>query len=289
MNINKLKKNMPWWFKIILKIVLSRLPINYQKWSSINLFKHGYPENKFLYAEKFIKHFNLAFPDNKPNEFVCLELGPGDSISTGIVASAFGATKTYLVDIGDYAIKDIEYYKEFSRELSKNNIETLDISEVNSFDGLLKKFNIIYLKDGLSSLEKIPGLSVDLLFSHSAIEHVRLSELPNVVREMRRLLSENGRMSHNIDLMDHLDYSLNNLRFSKRLWESQIFANSGFYTNRLRYSQILSLFKSFEFDITYTDNGSWKVVPLDSCKLNKEFRCLSDKDLIIRTMHIVLK
>jgi hypothetical protein len=263
MNIEKLKKGMPWWLKIILKIVLSRLPINYQKWSSFNLFKHGYPENKFLYAEKFIKHFNLAFPDNKPNEFVCLELGPGDSIATGIVANAFGATKTYLVDVGNFAIQDINYYKEFSEELSKNNIKTPDISQINSFEELLSKFNIIYLNDGLKSFQKIPKSSVDLIFSHSAIEHVRLLELPKIIKEMRRVISDNGAISQNIDLMDHLDYSLNSLRFSKKVWESDFFTKSGFYTNRLRCSQIIKYFEDNDFVITYQDNGKWPDYPID--------------------------
>ena len=225
MDINKIKKLTPWWLKIILKIFLSRLPINYQKWSLINLFRHGNPDDKFLYAEKFIKHLNIAFPDKKPKDFVCLELGPGDSIATGIVAHAFGATKTYLIDIGDFVIKDIEYYKDFSEDLKKNKIRTLDISKVNSFDELLKEFNIIYLNEGLSSLEKIPEASVDFLFSHSTIEHIRLLELPKIINETNRLMKENGRISHNIDLMDHLDYSLNNLRFSEKTWESPLFAN----------------------------------------------------------------
>ena len=247
MDINKIKKITPWWLKIILKIFLSRLPINYQKWSLINLFRHGNPDDKFLYAEKFIKHLNITFPDNKPKDFVCLELGPGDSIATGIVAHAFGATKTYLIDVGDFVIKDIEYYKDFSEDLKKNKIRTLDISKVNSFDELLKEFNIIYLNEGLSSLEKIPEASVDFLFSHSTIEHIRLLELPKIINETNRLMKENGRISHNIDLMDHLDYSLNNLRFSEKTWESPLFANSGFYTNRLRYGQIIQLFEEAGF------------------------------------------
>jgi len=287
MVIEKLKKNIPWWLKIILKIVLSRLPINYQKWSSLNLFKHGYPENKFLYVEKFTKHYNLAFPDNKPNKFVCLELGPGDSIATGIIANAFGATKTYLIDVGNFAIQDINYYKEFSKELIENDIQTPDISSINSFEELLSRFNIIYLKRGLQSFAQIADSSVDMIFSHSAIEHVRLKELPDIVAEMSRVIFSDGVMSHNIDLMDHLDYSLNNLRFSEKIWESDFFAKSGFYTNRLRYSQIIKYFENNDFVITYQDNGKWLDYPIDLKKINNEFAHLSGEDLLIRTMHIV--
>ena len=287
MFIQKLKPLIPWWLKITLKIVLSRLPINYQQWAEADLFRHGNPSEMSLYVDKFIKHFNLSFQEEKPEKFVCLEIGPGDSIATGIVAHSFGATKTYLVDVGDYVIKDLNYYKKFIECLKENNIKTLDISNISSFDELLKKFNILYLKKGISSLKKIPSSSVDFIFSHSAIEHIRLYELPIIINESHRLLSKAGRISHNIDLMDHLNYSLNSLRFSEKIWEGQLFANSGFYTNRLRYSQIILLFENSGFNLIYKDYGVWNTIPVEQEYLHKSFQKLNKEDLLIRTMHIV--
>jgi len=273
--------------KIALKIILSRLPIDYQKWSGLDLFRHGNPHDMLQYIDKFIKHFNLAFPSHKPVDFVCLELGPGDSIATGIIAHSFGAKKTYLIDVAEFATKDIEYYKSFVELLKKKNIKTLDISNIISFDQLLEKFNIIYLKEGLHSLEKLPDKSLDFIFSHSAVEHVKLNELPIIINETRRLITEAGRISHNIDLMDHLEYSLNSLRFSEKIWEGQLFSNSGFYTNRLRYSQIIQLFESSGFNIIYKDYGVWKTIPVEKKYLHKSFQKLNKEDLLIRTMHIV--
>ena len=273
--------------KIALKIILSRLPIDYQKWSGLDLFRHGNPHDMLQYIDKFIKHFNLAFPSHKPVDFVCLELGPGDSIATGIIAHSFGAKKTYLIDVGEFATKDIKYYKSFVELLKKKNIKTMDISNINSFDQLLEKFNIIYLKEGLYSLEKLPDKSLDFIFSHSAIEHIRLDQLPIIMNETHRLIKENGRISHNIDLMDHLDYSLNSLRFSEKTWESQLFANSGFYTNRLRYSQIIKLIENSGFEIIYKDNGAWKEIPIEKKYFHKGFEKLNKEDLLIRTMHVV--
>jgi len=287
MAIKTIKKIAPWWLKIIVKIILSRLPINYQKWSSINLFRHGNPYDMLQYIDKFVKHFNLAFPEHKPVDFVCLELGPGDSIATGIIAHSFGAKKTYLVDVGDFVIKDIKYYKNFVKFLKKKNIKTLDISNINSFDQLLEKFNIIYLKEGLYSLENLPDKSLDFIFSHSTIEHVKLYDLPLIIEENRRLINYEGRISHNIDLMDHLNYSLNSLRFSEKTWESSLFANSGFYTNRLRYSQIIELFEDSGLNIIYKNNGSWNDIPIKKELLHKDFKDLNQEDLLIRTMHII--
>ena len=283
------KKNIPWWLKIIIKIFISRLPINYQQWSSMNLFRHGNPDDKLLYAAKFKKHFDLAFPDIKPKGFICLEIGPGDTISTGIVANAFGASKTYLIDVGDFALKDLQYYKDFSNILNENNIKALDISKVDSFEELLNKLNIIYLKNGHLSFKKILDSSVDFIFSHSAIEHVKLLELPIIANETKRVLSSKGRISHNIDLMDHLNYSLNSLRFSQKIWESSFFVNSGFYTNRLRHDQIIKILTSSGLIIIFSDKGSWDTIPIKKDRLHKDFANLEDSELLTRTMHIVLK
>ena len=285
-----MKQYIPWWGKIALKIILSRLPVNYQRWSSLNLFKHGYPENRYLYAEKFIKHFDLAYPEKKPKNFTCLELGPGDAVSTAIVAAALGATKIYLVDVEDHAIKDIEYYQLFAQDLKKHGIEPPDFSKIETFDQLLEKLNINYMLGGVNSLKIIETKSVDFIFSHSVFEHIRLVEVDETIKQMKRVLKKEGVMSHNIDLMDHLDYSLNNLRFSEKIWESDFMANSGFYTNRIRHSEILELFKKNSLDITYHDYGQWQQLPMSHSKLDKNIRKknISENDLLIRTMHIVV-
>ena len=100
-------------------------------------------------------------------------------------------------------------------------------------------------------------------------------------------MRRSGIVSHNIDLMDHLDYSLNSLRFSEKIWEGKIFSNSGFYTNRLRYSQILNLFEISGFNIIYKDHGAWNDIPINKNLIHKSFKNLNDEDLLIRTMHIV--
>jgi hypothetical protein len=61
--------------------------------------------------------------------------------------------------------------------------------------------------------------------------------------ECRRVLSDTGVASHSVDLKDHLEGGLNNLRFSEKLWESDFFVNSGFYTNRIQFYEMLNHFK----------------------------------------------
>ena len=41
-----------------------------------------------------------------------VEIGPGDSINTAIIASALGAEKIYMIDKAFYATKEISIYNE---------------------------------------------------------------------------------------------------------------------------------------------------------------------------------
>ena len=51
----KLKKRLPWWVKIVSKLLLSRLPFRYQVWQLLGLFRHGKMDNT-AYALKVFRH-----------------------------------------------------------------------------------------------------------------------------------------------------------------------------------------------------------------------------------------
>ena len=53
----------PWWFKLLIKIVLSRLPISYKRWKIIGIFSHGAMSNE----EYSINVFNNHIRDLKIN------------------------------------------------------------------------------------------------------------------------------------------------------------------------------------------------------------------------------
>jgi hypothetical protein len=94
-----IKQHIPWQIKIATKIALTRLPVSYRYWQSFNLFKHGAMEDPEYAFDVFQTHFSrvtggLILPDG----FVALELGSGDSLFSALIAKAFGASKTYLVD-----------------------------------------------------------------------------------------------------------------------------------------------------------------------------------------------
>lgn len=50
--------------------------------------------------------------------FVVLELGPGDSLYTALVAYGYGAARCYLIDGGDYANRNVDDYRAVARRLA---------------------------------------------------------------------------------------------------------------------------------------------------------------------------
>ena len=93
-------------------------------------------------------------------------------------------------------------------------------------------------------------------------------------------MKKDGFMSHQVDFKDHLEGSLNNLRFSNFVWESYLFRNSGFYTNRIRFYEMVSIFENKGFEVQILDLKKWNILPLNLKKISKQFRELKHDDLL---------
>ena len=132
--------------------------------------------------------------------------------------------------------------------------------------------------------------SFEIIFSHAVLEHVRKGEFRETMQQCYRLLKSDGVMSHVVDFKDHLDGSLNNLRFSSSLWERDWFAvNSNFYTNRLRFSEVVRIFEESGFEVKVLDISHYNTIPIRRKLLSKEFSHLSDEDLSVSETHLVMQ
>lgn len=274
----ELKNQIPWWIKIISKILLSRFGLSYQQWRHLGIFTHGAMLDYKYAIEVFQNHYSKSMK-YLPDNYSLLELGPGDSISTAIIATTFGSIKTWLVDSESFASHLIEdYYQIF---------EYLDIPVPGSIEELLAITNTHYLINALESLREIKSNSVDFIFSHAVLEHVSIHDFNDTINELYRIQNPGGVSSHRIDLMDHLSKSLHSLRFSRDLWESAWFAKSGFYTNRLRANEIMNSFSQAGFVVLHKEFDCWDAIPLNRKSIHPEFDHISDSDLKIYGMDII--
>lgn len=282
--IKRLKMGIPWYAKIAAKLVLSRIPLPYQLWKSLGIFGHG-PMQQPDYAQRvFRSHFGAGA---LRTGFCCLELGPGDSLLSALFARAHGAGQIYLVDVGHFATHDCRRYRKVALALKAqgHNVPT----DFSSIAEMLEQCNARYLTAGMESLKGIPTGSVDFIWSQAVLEHVRLEQFSPMVGEWRRVMRDDGFASHSVDLKDHFNNALNNLRFSDERWESKLFQTSGFYTNRIRCREMLDLFRAQGFSATITREVKWSRLPTPKAQLAPRFRVMADDDLLVSSFTAVLR
>lgn len=278
----------PWWVKIGFKFFLSRLPFGYGVWQKLGLFRHGSMDNSGYVRDVFNQHIARAGLDGSLAGKTILELGPGDGVATALLAACHGA-RSILLDAGSFASKDVTVYQKLANDLSTVGFSPPDISSAATLQGVLDACGAVYLTEGLKSFSHIETGSVDLIFSQAVLEHVRKYEFAETMKECRRVLSPNGVVSHQVDLRDHLGGGLNNLRFNEKIWESVFFVKSGFYTNRIRYSEMLKFFKDADFAVNVLDTSRWDKLPIGRAALNVLFAKLPDDELNVKVFDVLLR
>lgn len=289
LKMDRLKRATPWFIKIPAKIVLSRLPVGPRQWQHLNIFRAGTMDTP---AEAF-QIFNMHFAGSGLTTLdgcAVVELGPGNSALTALFARSLGAKRTWLVDAEELASDDTALFAETERMLSELKLPVPGVGTAPTMSAALDRLNCTYLTNGLASLQTIPDGAVDFLFSNAVLEHVRLADFAPLAQEMRRILKPNGVASHQIDFKDHLEYALNNLRFSERLWESKFMVRSGFYTNRLTWPAMEKLFQDAGFSVELRTSQLWPDgLPTPQRKMASPFKDLPAKELMVKGAHAILR
>lgn len=287
--LEPIKKRVPWWGRIAAKIVLSRLPGGYRRWGRWGVVRHGAMDDP-AYAERIFRyHFDRVGSELPARGFVALELGPGDSVASALIARALGAARTYLVDGGDFAVRELDAYRPLLDHLAAQGLAVEEMAAAGDFPDLLERAGGVYLTGGLASLAEVPAGTVHFTFSNAVLEHVRKGELAPTLAALRRAMHEEGVASHQIDLRDHLGGALNHLRFSERFWESEFAARSWFYTNRVGYRAMLAAIRAAGFSCEAAVLARWPALPTPRARLAPAFRALPEDELLIQVFDVTLR
>jgi SAM-dependent methyltransferase len=281
-------QSVPWQLKIAAKIVLARLPLPYRSWEKIGLFKQGGMERPDYALRVFRRHFDAGRLTGRADNFVALELGPGDSLCSALIARTFGATRTFLVDVEPCASTNLAVYRRMESHLRQLGLCPPNLDHCKGMGDVAEACSMEYLTEGLKSLRTIATASVDFVWSHAVLPYVRRAEFLPVMQELRRIQRPDGIGSHCIPIRDIIGGKLNDLRFSKRIWESPLMANSRFYTNRLRHLELLGLFRQAGFKPEIVREILWKTLPTPRRKMAKEFALLAEEDLQVSEFDVRL-
>lgn len=284
---------MPWWLKMASKLSLSFVvPGHYERIRRFVTGRYGDMDDPSYAIEIFRKYYSAykKYCDNQNGMEALLEMGPEGSLATGILAHTVGFKKSILVDVGDFAQKDIRYYNNLLDILRREDFpHRQSQKEVDSFDSLIRTFSISYMTKGLYDLKLIDSKSVDFVFSNSVFEHIRFPSFIDTCRELYRIQKPGSIGCHHVDLKDHLGGGLNNLRFSSTLWEKEWMALAGFYTNRIRLSTMVNILSSVGFDVTVLEKSTWDKLPIAREKLAFEFQNIPSEILLVKGAMLILE
>jgi hypothetical protein len=282
---------LPWWGKIVAKLVLSRLPVPHSVWTRFNIFRHSYssrdPAEQVRAARERVNVF-IANTGRVPRTI--LELGPGEITTCGVVYSAMGVERIIFADTGDFGALDPAAYHEVAQAAREQGLAPPDIADARNRAEIFARCGVEYHTDGLSGLQSLPSRSVDFITSTVVIEHIRRQELEPTFVELQRITAPDGLGCHTIDFHDHLGGKLANLRFSPAVWESNTMSNSGFYTNRVSASHVIALLQRSNFEIEIISRSMWSEPRAGRGQIARELReSWTDEDLRICSMGLVVR
>src|SRR5581483_6515235 len=163
MSSRPLKTLLPWWGRIPAKVGLALLPVSPRHLKKLGLFNHGEMESLEYAEHVFGLHLEAhrRATGTMPREgFSALELGPGDSLVSALLAWTAGAARTYLVDAGDFAQRDAALYRAMAAQLNNRNARKIAFAESDGADQIISACGGEYQVDGLQSLRKLPSGSV---------------------------------------------------------------------------------------------------------------------------------
>ena len=229
------RKKFPWQLQMTAKIGVEQSHLGYRFLKELGLTLWGGMERPQYAYDIFMHHFKYSPPFQK--DFTVLELGPGDSLSSALIAHTLGISKSYLIDNGSYAERNPACYLQLVQFLDKQGFDVSDLVQCTSLDDYLRVSNSKYLTSGLASLRTIPDSSIDFIWSNAVLEHIKKTDFLETLTELRRIIKPSGLSSHVMDLRDHMNESLNHLRLSSRFWNSYLIRTSNF-TNRIMFLEL---------------------------------------------------
>lgn len=244
-------------------------------------------DNNYPYSV-WLRHLVMLNKFHLPSVYeTVVEIGPGDSLGVGHMATLTGTKKYIATDIIDR-----KNFAPISRADLKLMLEqkipipevrkikpVLDILEFPSFINLSDHTDISF-----SLSQQLPHSFADLVISQAAMEHVE--NLDQTIRSISSWLKVGGVSSYQVDLKSHQTHDLWNGHWTFNDLEWKVVRGTlPYLINRASFSEHLDLHKKHGLRVIGT-----KVVTTPSTlsrkRLAKRFKKLSEEDMTVSSAYI---
>ena len=278
----------------------------------------------------WLRHLSILYKNGFtkiPNTIA--ELGPGDSIGTGLAGLVCGSKKLYALDVVKHtniknnisvfdelvtlfakrsAMPDDNEFPRVLPRLASYNFPS-EIFTNNNLEKLLDKSRIQCLRNELVDMEKqknsiqymcpwndskiIENNSVDMIFSQAVLEHVK--DLNHTYEAMYRWVKKGGCISNQIDFESHglSDEWNGHWSFSDLTWKL-IKGNRPYLINREPLSKHIQIAQDVGFEIisvipAKTFPSEEYTGTIERDKLAKKFKGISEEDFTTTSAYILAK
>jgi hypothetical protein len=285
------KQHIPWPIKFSLKMLLA--PLDYKWLKRSGLVEHGKMEQAGFAREIFRFHVQQRSAElHVAPGGTLLELGPGDSVASGILGRGAGFSAVDLVDVAHIA------------DLRPAALDSLLVSLGAERSGLpasatagevrawLDRQGIHYLTQGLHSLRQIDTETISYSFSNTVLQHVHRDELPEIVRELGRVHAPGSFASHSVNFTDHFSGGFLNHRLPEWLMESAWVKRANLYTNRIAPAAFVELFEGAGLRVHATATDFYDAPPATApvvLSSTERFRASLAARPILRVVYILHK
>ena len=284
----QLKAALSWQVKIGAEIVLSRLPVDYRQCIRLNLFKRGPLEDLEYSTGAFERPPAVWRADGNSGAFSILEFGACDSPLSASVAVRMVAKRSWIVETGSWASRDLTVDRRAARELFSDEEAALDWERWTRLEEMQEDCSATYLTQSIGSPRSLVDGPLDLLWSQSVLEHAGRAEVAETFVAFRLLLGLRGVCIHARDIKDHPNGRLHNLRLSDEVCEGDRFSLSGFYSHRFRCVPMLELARASALSPRLGEVKRWDSLRTPWARLDAGFRSLSEEDLAVSDAHLSL-
>jgi SAM-dependent methyltransferase len=248
---------------------------------------HMSPDSAVDYTESIFKKIDL-FVRRQGGwaQKRVLEIGPGDSLGTGLWclgagAESYTAIDRFAVDLDlNFESRVYSAIKNRVGAEGRGSLSASPVSEIclGDLPGSLQYHNDVPIE---SAPDKLGRGVFDVIFSNAVLEHVR--DIEETMYSLRELLVCDGIMFHDVDLRSHQTYEKHPIEFLEHprfLWD--LMSSHNGEPNRARLPKYLEIlnelgFQSIEMGVTKIFDEN--LVSTKRHKLAREFRTLSVDEL----------